>query len=85
MTNNKRKLQVAPPIQPQNIAAQVVITAFTDKPPSLSSSTTLPDTIQLIAVGLSTLAESIKQQSQPNQAQVDQVDKPREYLGPRKN
>jgi hypothetical protein len=87
MTNNKRKmLEIMPPPKPQltNIAAQVIITAYTNKPPSLSSNASLPDTLRLLAVGLTSIGNLIEQQNQPKQAQADEVDKPREYLGPRK-
>ena len=81
MTNNKKgKLQAVAP-QPTP-AAQVIITAFTDQPPSIQSTATMSDTLRLMAVALSTLANVIDQENL-KKAQADFEDKKREFLGPR--
>ena len=87
MSNNRRKTLgiMSSPKQPQNVAAQIVITAFTDKPPTLTSNTDLPNTLRLIGVGLNAIAGGIEQQNLLKQTHADQVDKKREYLGPRKD
>ena len=75
----------SPKPQVTNIAAQIIITAYTDKPPNLSSNASLPDTLRLLAVGLTSIGNLIEQQSMPKQTQADPVGKNREYLGPRKD
>jgi hypothetical protein len=75
----KRKLGVVPP--QETPVAQVLIQAFASKPPTVKSSATLADTLRLLAVAISTLANSME--PQPQAASADQADKPRQYLGPR--
>lgn len=82
MTNNKKRvLEVAQP-QPQP-AAQVVITAFNDRPPTINSSATMSDTLRLLALAITTLANAIDQEAMKKNQQADMTDKPREFLGPR--
>ncbi len=88
MSNNKRKtlgIMPSPKPKPTNIAAQIIITAYTDKPPNLTSNASLPDTLRIMGVGLNAIAGLIDQQNIQKQAQADQTDKPREYLGPRED
>jgi hypothetical protein len=64
-------------------AAQLTITAYTDRPPSLQCTGDLVTAIRLLTAGLHLVANSIEQASKPPEGQVDPVDKKREFLGPR--
>ena len=73
------KLKIAPPpaatqVAPQNIAAQMTITAFSDGKPMDIQATCAPlDGLLLLAA----------QKQVPAQTQADPVDKERKFLGPR--
>ena len=81
--NHKGKLAIAK-TAPTNIAAKLTITAFTDKPPTLECTVDLTGALQLLAAGMQIVANVVMQgNKQPPQMHADQVDKKREYLGPR--
>ena len=80
--NNKGNLKTIPP-QFTTQAAQIVITAFTDRPPTLQCSGNLVAAIQLLAAGVAIVGNSVEQMMKPPQGQADVVDKKREFLGPR--
>jgi len=86
MTNNhKGKMKAVPP-QFTTVAARLTITAFTDRPPTMECTSNLVDALRLIAVAVQTLSNIVEQgnKSPAGGSPADQVDKKREYLGPRK-
>ena len=82
------KLKIAPPpaaqpAPPQNIAAQVTVTAFTDGKPLDVRATCDPlNGILLLAAAITNAVKVAQQQTIP-QGQAGPVDKPRKFLGPR--
>lgn len=85
MAGNNNKHNTVRPIRPEftTQAAQLTITAFTDRPPALQCTGDLVAAIRLLAAGLAIVANSVEQLVKPPQGQADVVDKKREYLGPR--
>ena len=82
------KLKIATPpaaqVAPQNIAAQLTITAFTDGKPIDVRATCDPlNGILLLAAAITNAVKVAQQQQIPVQGQTDPVDKERKYLGPR--
>jgi len=65
---------------PKQIAASVTIFAFVDGPPALTSTTSLPGTLQLLSIGVA-LAAKAAGNAEKDKEPVE--DKPRDYLGPR--
>jgi hypothetical protein len=81
--NKKGKLRALPP-QFTTQAAQLTITAYTDRPPGLQCTGDLVTALRLLTAGLHLVANSIEQANKPPaKAEADVVDKKREYLGPR--
>ena len=82
------KLKIAPPptatqVAPQNIAAQMTITAFSDGKPMDIQATCAPlDGLLLLAAAITGAVNAIQKQV-PAQTQADPVDKERKFLGPR--
>jgi hypothetical protein len=81
--NHKGKLAIAQ-AAPTTIAAKLTITAFTDRPPTLESTVDLVGALRLLGAALAIVSNAIERASKPPVGQADQVDKKREYLGPRK-
>ena len=81
--NGKQGAVRAVPPQFTTQAAQLVVTAFTDRPPTLQCSGNLVAAIQLLATGVAIVGNSVEQMMKPPAGQADQVDKKREFLGPR--
>lgn len=83
--NHKEKLAVATaPLA--NVAARLTITAFTDQSPKLECSASLVDALRLIAAGIKLISNVVEQTGRfSSKRSVDQVDRKREYLGPRKD
>jgi hypothetical protein len=82
--NHKGKLQ-AVQAQPTTVAARLIVTAFTDRPPTLECSVDLLGALQLLSAALAIVANTAAQGNKPpSPSQADPVDKKREYLGPRK-
>ena len=80
------RLKIAPPAAapPQNVAAKLTITAFTDGQPMNIRATCDPlNGLLLLAAAVAQAVKAIQQQQLPGQAQADPVDKPRQFLGPR--
>ena len=82
------KLKIATPpaaqVAPQNIAAQLTITAFTDgKPIDIRATCDPLNGLLLLAAAVAQAVKAIQQQQLPSQTQADPVDKPRQFLGPR--
>ena len=73
------------PIPPQftTQAAQLTITAYTDRPPGLQCTGDLVTALRLLTAGLALVANSVEHASKPPKGQADVVDKKREFLGPR--
>lgn len=85
MSNNHKGKLAAVQASPAAIAAQLTITAFTDRPPVLQSTVDLASSIELLGTALIILAQAVKQESKPpSPTPADPVDKKRDYLGPRK-
>lgn len=81
-----RFVKVVPPAvaPPQNVAASLTITAFTDGQPMDIRATCDPlNGLLLLAAAVAQAVKAIQQQQLPVQNQADQVDKPRQFLGPR--
>ena len=82
------KLKSVPPpaatqVAPQNIAAQMTITAFSDGKPMDIQATCAPlDGLLLLAAAITGAVNAIQKQV-PAQTQADPVDKERKFLGPR--
>lgn len=75
--------QATQPAPPQNIAAQLTVTAFTDGKPLDVRATCDPlNGILLLAAAISNAVKVAQQQTLP-QGQADPVDKERKFLGPR--
>ena len=84
MTKLKIATPPATPAAPQNIAAQLTITAFTDGKPIDVRATCDPlNGILLLAAAITNAVKVAQQQQIPVQGQTDPVDKERKYLGPR--
>jgi hypothetical protein len=81
--NHKRKLAIMNPAPPQNIAARLTITAFTDKPPKLECGTDIVGALRLLGIGLAIVSNAVEQASKPPAGHADVMDKKREFLGPR--
>ncbi len=85
--NSHGKLRVAPPPQPANIAAQLIITAFTDGRPVDVQCTGGPiDSLFLMARALRFAAQTLSQQNAPPGEQAKEKawrNKEIKYLGPR--
>jgi hypothetical protein len=82
--NHKGKMKVVPQ-QFTTEAARLTITAYTDRPPTMECTSNLVDALRLIAIAAQTLSNIVEKGNKPPaEAQADQVDKKREYLGPRK-
>ena len=82
----KLKITTPPATQaaPQNIAAQLTVTAFTDGRSIDVRATCDPlNGILLLAAAISNAVKVAQQQQIPAQTQADPVDKPRKFLGPR--
>jgi hypothetical protein len=79
--NKKGNLRAIPP-QFSTQAAQLIITAYTDRPPALHSTGDLVGAIRLLATGVAIIANSVGQMME-SQGEADQMDKKREFLGPR--
>ena len=80
--NHKGKLQ-AVQAYPAIIAARLIITAFTDRPPALECTVDLIGALRLLSAALAIVSNAVEQANLPKTAQADPVDKKREYLGPR--
>ena len=80
--NGKGNRKAIPP-QFTTQAAQLTITAFTDRPPGLQCTGDLVTAIRLLATGIAIVGNSVEQMSKPPEGQADPVDKKREFLGPR--
>jgi len=65
---------------PGQIAASVTISAFVDRPPTLTSTTSLPGTLQLLSIGVALMAGAA---GKAEKGKPPVKDKPRDYLGPR--
>ncbi len=81
--NSKGRLAAVPPIapvRPANIAAQLTVTAFTDRPPNLQCSGDVVTALRLLSATAAIIANSLEQ-GKPQEAPVE--DKPRQFLGPR--
>lgn len=85
MAKNNGKQGTVRPIRSEftTQAAQLVVTAYTDRPPTLQCSGNLVSAIQLLAAGIAIVANSVEQMLKPPEGQADPVDKKREFLGPR--
>ena len=85
MSNNHKGKAKALPQQFTTVAARLTITEFTDRPPTMECTAGLVDALRLIAVAVQTISNAVEQANRPpaNGAQSDQVDKRREFLGPR--
>jgi hypothetical protein len=81
--NHKGKLAIMNPAPPQNIAAKLTITAFTDRPPTFECTADIPGALRLLAAALAIVSNAVEQASKPPAGQADPVDKKREFLGPR--
>ena len=82
--NKKGKLEIAA-VQSNKfttVAAQIIITAYTDRQPTVECSGDVLVAIRLIGVGLA-MATNQLEQDRLKKAQADIVDKEREFLGPR--
>ena len=80
--NHKGKLAIAQ-AAPPTIAAKLTITAFTDNPPQLDCTTDIVGALRLLGVALAIVSNAVENASKPPVGQADQVDKKREFLGPR--
>ncbi len=82
--NGKQGAVRAVPPQFTTQAAQLTITAYPDRPPSLNCTGDAATVIRLLATGLLMVAQNMDPALKPPaKAEADQVDKKREYLGPR--
>lgn len=83
--NHKGKMKAVPP-QFTTVAARLTITAFTDRPPTLECTAGMVDALRLIVAAVQLMSNAVEQASKPpaNGSPADQVDKQREFLGPRK-
>lgn len=85
MGKNNNKRGTVRPIRPEftTQAAQLIIIAYTDRPPALQCTGDLVTAIRLIASAVAMISNSVEQLVKPPQGQADVVDKKREFLGPR--
>lgn len=85
MAGNNNKRGTVRPIRPEftTQAAQLTITAYTDRPPSLQCTGDLVTAVRLLASAVAMVANSVEQLVKPPQGRADVVDKKREFLGPR--
>lgn len=81
--NGKQGTVQAIPPQFSTQAAQLTITAFTDRPPGLQCTGDFLTALRLLTAGLAIITNSLEQMSKLPEGQADQVDKKREFLGPR--
>jgi hypothetical protein len=70
-------------VAPQNVAAQIIVTAFTDGRPIDVRANCDPLNGLLLLAAAITNAVKVAQQQQVPQGQADPVDKKWEFLGPR--
>lgn len=81
--NVKGNLRAVPP-QFTTQAAQLTITAYTDRPPTFECTADIPGALRLLAAGIAIVSNAVEQASKPPaKAEADQADKKREFLGPR--
>ena len=85
MAGNNNKGGIVRPLKPEftTMAGQLIITAYTDRPPTLQCSGDLVTALRLMAAAVSIMANHVEQLVKPPEGQADVVDKKREYLGPR--
>ncbi len=86
MSKNNNKQGTIRPIKPEftTMAGQLIITAYTDRPPTLQCSGNLVDALRLMASAVAIMSNSVEQLIKPPaKAEADPVDKKRQYLGPR--
>jgi hypothetical protein len=86
VAKNNGKQGTVRPIRPEftTQAAQLTITAYTDRPPALQCTGDLLTALRLLTAGLALVGNSVEQMVKPPaKAEADVVDKKREYLGPR--
>jgi len=77
--NKKRNLTV---VSPQDtVAARLIITAYTDRPPNVECTGPLEVALKLAAAGLQILGNMVGNQASKVNNPVE--DKKREFLGPR--
>lgn len=87
MSNNNKLRRIDKMINqgpPPNLAAQLTVTAWTDRPPTLQCTGDLVVGLKLMASACQMIANTLEQQAAVASAQTDPVDKKREFLGPRK-
>ena len=83
------KLKIAPPptatqVAPQNVAAQLTVTAFTDgRPVEVQANCDALNGLLLLSAAIATAVRAVHQQQIPVKDQADPVDKERKFLGPR--
>ena len=65
---------------PRQIIASVTINAYAAGPPALTSTTSLPGTLQLLSIGVGLMAHAASKAEKDTEPVED---KPRDYLGPR--
>ena len=85
MAGKNDKQGTVHPIRPEftTQAAQLIITAYTDRPPTLQCTGNLVTAARLLASAMAMMANSVEQMMKPPESQADPVDKKREFLGPR--
>ena len=84
------KLKIATPpatqVAPQNIAAQITVTAFTDGRPVDVRATCDPlNALLLLNMAMTHAVQAIQRQPPTSGSQANPVDKERKFLGPRKD